>query len=77
MVAYLHRRHYRPTGRELRACHPRDLIDQMTALCRYRGIEPVITRELIDAACTSYFVDPSPPMPTDADQGEVGGDQPW
>ena len=77
MVAYLHRRHYRPTGRELRACHPRDLIDQMTALCRYRGIEPVITRELIDAACTSYFVDPSPPMATDADQGEVGGDQPW
>ena len=41
----------------MRACHPRDLLDQVTALCRYRGIEPVITRELLDAACASYFVD--------------------
>ncbi len=57
MVAYLQRRHYRPAGRPLRACHPRDLLDQVTALCRYRGIEPVITRELLDAACKAYFVD--------------------
>ncbi len=57
MVAYLQRRHYAPQGRPLRACHPRDLLDQVTALCRYRGIEPAITRELLDAACASYFVD--------------------
>jgi hypothetical protein len=57
MVAYLYRRHYRPTGRALRACHPRDLLDQVTALCRYRGVEPALTRELLDAACASYFID--------------------
>ena len=57
MVAYLQRRHYVPTGRPLRACHPRDLLDQVTALCRYRGIEPVLTRELLDAACSSYFLE--------------------
>jgi hypothetical protein len=57
MVAYLQRRHYGPAGRPLRACHPRDLLDQVTALCRYRGVEPSITRELLDAACASYFVD--------------------
>jgi hypothetical protein len=57
MVAYLQRRHYAPAGRPLRACQPRDLLDQITALCRYRGIEPAITRELLDAACASYFVD--------------------
>jgi hypothetical protein len=56
MVAYLHRRHYAPTNRPLRACHPRDLLDQVTALCRYRGIEPVITRDLLDAACRAYFI---------------------
>jgi len=56
MVAYLQRRHYNPVGRAFRACHPRDLLDQVTALCRYRGIEPAITRELLDAACASYFV---------------------
>ena len=66
MVAYLHRRHYKPVGRPLRACHPRDLLDQVTALCRYRGIEPAISRDLLDAACASYFVDAkagAPPMP--------------
>ncbi len=57
MVAYLYRRHYKPVGRAMRNCHPRDLLDQITALCRYRGIEPVVTRELLDAACDSYFVD--------------------
>jgi hypothetical protein len=61
MVAYLQRRHYNPVRRALRACHPRDLLDQVTALCRYRGIEPVITRELLDAACASYFVATTPP----------------
>jgi hypothetical protein len=57
MVAYLHRRHYRPGRRPMRACHPRDLLDQVAALCRYRGIEPTINRELLDAACAAYFVD--------------------
>jgi len=60
MVAYLQRRHYKPSGRPLRACHPRDLLDQVSALCRYRGVEPTITRELLDAACASYFVGESP-----------------
>jgi hypothetical protein len=80
MVAYLHRRHYRPAGRPLRACHPRDLVEQITALCRYRGIQPVITRELIDAACTSYFVDPPPEMGFE-EEGSSGasaaGGQSW
>ena len=56
MVAYLQRRHYRPMGRPLRSCHPRDLLDQVTALCRYRGIQPNITRELLDDACAAYFL---------------------
>jgi hypothetical protein len=44
----------------MRACHPRDLLEQITALCRYQGREPVITRELLDAACAAYFVDEPP-----------------
>ena len=60
MVAYLQRRHYHPHGRPLRACHPRDLLDQVSALCRYRGIEPTISRELLDAACAAYFVENGP-----------------
>jgi hypothetical protein len=57
MVAYLQRRHYLPLGRPMRACHPRDLLEHVIAMCRYRGIDPVITRELLDAACSAYFVD--------------------
>ncbi len=61
MVAYLQRRHYEPNNRPFRSCHPRDLLDQVTALCRYRGEEPVISRELLDAACRAYFVDDTAP----------------
>jgi hypothetical protein len=57
MVAYLQRRHYAPNNRPLRACQPRDLIEQVVALCRYRGQQPAITRELLDLAVRSYFVD--------------------
>jgi hypothetical protein len=57
MVTYLERRHYAPAQRPFRACHPRDLLEQVIALCRYRGVAPTITRELLDRACESYFVD--------------------
>jgi hypothetical protein len=57
IIQYLQRRHYAPVNRPLRACHPRDLLDQVTALCHYRGIAPTITRELLDRACEAYFVD--------------------
>jgi hypothetical protein len=57
IASYLQRQHYLPVGRPLRACHPRDLLDQVTALCRYRGIEPVLSREMLDAACAAYFLD--------------------
>src|SRR5262249_6474034 len=60
MVEYLIRKHYTPINRPLRACQPRDLIEQVIALCRYRGLQPAITQELLDAACAAYFVDDPP-----------------
>jgi len=56
LVTYLQRRYYGLSRRPMRACHPRDLLDQVTALCRYRGSEPMITRDLLDKACNAYFV---------------------
>jgi SpoVK/Ycf46/Vps4 family AAA+-type ATPase len=56
MVGYIHRRYYAATKRPLRACHPRDLLEQITALCRYRGVAPGVSREVIDQACASYFI---------------------
>ena len=39
----------------MRACHPRDLVEQVGNICRYQNRQPVIMRDLLDAACSSYF----------------------
>ena len=59
MVEYLQRKYYQPRKLQMRACHPRDLIEQVIDMCRYHAKEPAITRELLDAACTSYFLEES------------------
>lgn len=57
MVEYLDRRYYKPRKLQMRACHPRDLVEQVVDICRYQHKEPVITRELLDMACSSYFLE--------------------
>ena len=59
MVEYLERKYYKPRRLQMRSCHPRDLISQVVDICRYTNREPVITRELLDAACSSYFIEES------------------
>jgi hypothetical protein len=59
MVEYLDRKYYKPRHLQMRSCHPRDLISQVVDICRYTNREPVITRELLDAACGSYFIEES------------------
>jgi hypothetical protein len=57
MVEYLQRKYYQPRQLQMRACHPRDLIEQVVDRCRYQRQEPAITRDLLDAACHSYFLE--------------------
>jgi hypothetical protein len=57
MVEYLIRKYYGPRKLELRACHPRDLVEQVVNMCRYHNRDVAITRELLDAACSSYFLE--------------------
>jgi hypothetical protein len=59
MVEYLLRKYYQPRKLELRSCHPRDLVEQVVNMCRYQNREPVITRDLLDAACAGYFLEES------------------
>jgi hypothetical protein len=66
MVEYLQRKYYQARKLQMRACHPRDLVEQVIDMCRYNQREPVITRELLDAACASYFLEES------ASQGNEG-----
>ncbi len=55
-LRYLIQEHYFKTSRELRCCHPRDLLDQVLDEAKYRGVSPQMTKELLDRACEAYFV---------------------
>jgi len=59
MVEYLNRTYYQPRKIQMRACHPRDLVEQVVDMCRYQQREAVISRDLLDAACASYFLEES------------------
>ena len=54
---YIIERYYRPKNRNLRGVHPRDIIDLLMDIASFRGIDPVCTKELLDLACQSYFID--------------------
>lgn len=56
-LAYLLQEWYIRRNRKLRASHPRDLCDQILDMAGYFSIEPSLTRELIDQAAESYFVE--------------------
>jgi predicted ATPase with chaperone activity len=53
---YLLDHHYRAADRPLRMCQPRDLLDQLIAIARYKMLEPAMTPELINRAASTYFV---------------------
>jgi predicted ATPase with chaperone activity len=63
VVDHLLEHNLRPRRIPLRACHPRDLVEQALALAQYRGDPPLLTNELLDAACATYFVDDTEPPP--------------
>ena len=59
MVEYLMRKYYQPRKLQMRACHPRDLLEQVVDMCRYQNRAPAISRDLLDAACSGYFLEES------------------
>lgn len=48
--------YYGRRGIEPRNCHPRDLVDQVIDIAEYLEQPPTLSRELLEAACESYFV---------------------
>ena len=57
LVAGLLNDYFQPRAIAPRGCHPRDLIDQALSLAEYLGQPRQLTTELLEAACTSYFVE--------------------
>jgi hypothetical protein len=65
-VRHLQEHYYGTRGFEMRACHPRDLIDQIVSYCKYQRRAPEITPELIDIVCRTYFIENPQPKTTQA-----------
>jgi predicted ATPase with chaperone activity len=55
-VTYLFEHYYKPRKMDLRACHPRDLVQLIKDAARYRQIAPALSKELLDQACQVFLV---------------------
>ena len=56
-LRYLLQEYYIKPRRPLRACHPRDIVDQLLDIARYLNVPPTLSKDLIDRACSAYFVE--------------------
>ena len=56
-LAYLLQEWYIKRNRKLRSNHPRDILEQMIDIANYLNVEPNMSKELLDRACESYFVE--------------------
>jgi hypothetical protein len=56
-LAYLLQEWYIKKNRKLRASHPRDICDQILDIAHFLNIEATMSKELLDRAARSYFVE--------------------
>lgn len=54
---YLVNTYYEQQGRQLKGCHPRDLVELLDDITHFYGEQPALTPEWLDLACASYFVE--------------------
>jgi predicted ATPase with chaperone activity len=64
VIEWLLATYFKPRQIQLRGCHPRDLIGQVTSLAEYLGQPAEVSPELLEAACAAYFVDDREAPPT-------------
>jgi hypothetical protein len=55
VVDYVIETHYRPHGRPMRRCHPRDLLGQVRNLCAYNDVPMAMEADYFDRVIRSYF----------------------
>jgi SpoVK/Ycf46/Vps4 family AAA+-type ATPase len=69
VVKYLNDKYYIGRKMDMRACHPRDLTDQVVNLCRYHRRPVELTTEILDEVCRTYFLDDAQNLGTAANLG--------
>ncbi|MDQ6695067.1 MAG: hypothetical protein M3014_11735 [Chloroflexota bacterium] len=57
---HLVNKHYLEVSRPFRASQPRDLLRQLIGIARYRNMPPELSPQLLDLACSTYFVSAKP-----------------
>jgi predicted ATPase with chaperone activity len=56
-LVYVVKEYYQKRGHEPRACHPRDILEEIIDIARYLGVAPRMDLQLLQQACESYFVE--------------------
>jgi predicted ATPase with chaperone activity len=56
LVTYLIEKHYQPTGKPMRRCHPRDILSHAIDLIHFEKLPYVLNEEVLDRAFESCFV---------------------
>jgi predicted ATPase with chaperone activity len=54
---HLVRQWYAKPEREFKNCHPRDILDQLRDIAKYKQLDTVATPGMIDRACSAYFAE--------------------
>ena len=54
-IKHLIQKHYAAKNREMRYCHARDLVDQVTSFCDFQEIPLELTEKTADVAAYNYF----------------------
>ncbi len=55
-LRYIVMEYYIHPKREPRAVHPRDILDELVDIARFEGVQPTLSKKLIDQACQAYFL---------------------
>ena len=55
MIDYLIEKHFKPIGRPMRNCHPRDLLLQVRSYCYFNAQPLELKQEYLDFAVENYF----------------------
>jgi SpoVK/Ycf46/Vps4 family AAA+-type ATPase len=48
--------YYIKPKRKPRCVHPRDIVEELVDIARFRCVPPAMSKELLDLACQSYFI---------------------
>lgn len=48
-------KHYTQAGREMRFCHPRDLLHQAAIFCKFLKLPPIASADALEIAAKNYF----------------------